>query len=232
MLITDFRSVSGILRILPGFASNATGAMSGWAAICPRLAGAARHPGVGRRANAGLKRDEIRLGRDDGPFFFSCPGYSAAGPGHSTLHGVVFAILYPALQYHRRTGAAPRRGHEIISASRLRQNRFNSKPSCSRCARGRRAPAQNCETMEARADEGTSAGIIKRSPRRSNNIRRSNALDRIRGKRWEHLFPDLRIAGSHQPDRLDQTAVQPGLAPGFLKEHLAIERPMFRANVG
>jgi len=41
MLITDFRSVSGILRILPGFASNATGAMSGWAAIRPRLAGRA-----------------------------------------------------------------------------------------------------------------------------------------------------------------------------------------------
>jgi len=47
-----------------------------------------------------------------------------------------------------------------------------------------RAPAQNCGTMEARADEGTSVGIIKRSPRRSNNIRRSNAVDRMRGKRW------------------------------------------------
>src|SRR6266481_7062437 len=48
-----------------------------------------------------LERDEIRLGRDDGPFFFSCPERNAArvlrAGAHFTLHGVVFAILCPGL---------------------------------------------------------------------------------------------------------------------------------------
>src|SRR5436190_18416170 len=39
-------------------------------------------------------------GRDDGPFFFACPGRSARVPGTGadlSLHGVVFAILCPGL---------------------------------------------------------------------------------------------------------------------------------------
>ena len=43
-------------------------------------------------------------------------------PGaHSTLHGVVFAILCPGPAVYRRRGAALRSGHEIVSASRLRR---------------------------------------------------------------------------------------------------------------
>jgi transposase len=42
---------------------------------------------------------------DDGPFFFSCPGRSAArvlqDGAHPTLHGVVFAILCPGPAVHR-----------------------------------------------------------------------------------------------------------------------------------
>src|SRR6266436_8181315 len=52
-----------------------------------------------------LERDEIRLGRDDGPFFFSCPERNAArvprAGAHFTLHGVVFAILCPGPAVHR-----------------------------------------------------------------------------------------------------------------------------------
>ena len=52
-----------------------------------------------------LERDEIRLGRDDGPFFFSCPERNAARVlrtgAQSTLHGVVFAILCPGPAVHR-----------------------------------------------------------------------------------------------------------------------------------
>jgi hypothetical protein len=66
-----------------------------------------------------LERDEIRLGP-----FFSCPGRSAArvlrAGVHSTLHGVVFAIFCPGPALHRRRDAMPGPGHEIVSASRLR----------------------------------------------------------------------------------------------------------------
>jgi hypothetical protein len=52
-----------------------------------------------------LEREEIRLGRDDGPFFFSCPERNAArvlrAGAHFTLHGVVFAILCPGPAVHR-----------------------------------------------------------------------------------------------------------------------------------
>jgi hypothetical protein len=55
--------------------------------------------------HAWLERDEIRLGRDDRPFFFSCPGRKAARVlrtgAQSTLHGVVFAILCPGPAVHR-----------------------------------------------------------------------------------------------------------------------------------
>src|SRR6266852_9049420 len=65
-----------------------------------------------------LERDEIRLG----PFF--CPGRSTArvlrAGVHSTLHGVVFAIFCPGPALHRRRDAMPGPGHEIVSASRLR----------------------------------------------------------------------------------------------------------------
>ena len=51
---------------------------------------------------ARLERDEIRLGHDDGPFVFSCPGRNAArvlrAGAHSTLHGVVFAICVRTLR--------------------------------------------------------------------------------------------------------------------------------------
>src|SRR5712664_3586151 len=39
---------------------------------------------------------------------------------HSTLHGVVFAIFCPGPALHRRRDAMPGPGHEIVSASRLR----------------------------------------------------------------------------------------------------------------
>jgi hypothetical protein len=45
---------------------------------------------------------------------------SAASRGHSTLHGVVFAIFCSSPAVHRRRGAAPRPGHEIVGASRSR----------------------------------------------------------------------------------------------------------------
>jgi hypothetical protein len=63
-------------------------------------------------------------GRDDGAFSFSCPGRSAArvlrAGVRSTLHGVVFAIFCPGPAVHRRRGAMPGSGHEIVSVSRLR----------------------------------------------------------------------------------------------------------------
>src|SRR5882757_8074365 len=40
---------------------------------------------------------------------------------HSTLHGVVFAILCLGSAVYRRRGAALRPGHEIVSASRSRR---------------------------------------------------------------------------------------------------------------
>ncbi len=50
-----------------------------------------------------------RLGRDDGPFFFSCPGrkqHECGEPAHSTLHGVVFAFLCLGSACRRRGAAA------------------------------------------------------------------------------------------------------------------------------
>src|SRR6202163_1707632 len=62
-------------------------------------------------------------GRDDGPFFV--PRTQAAralrAGAHSTLHGVVFAILCLGSAVYRRRGAALRPGHEIVSASRSRR---------------------------------------------------------------------------------------------------------------
>src|SRR6266581_2951261 len=45
---------------------------------------------------------------------------SAASRVHSTLHGVVFAIFCPGPAVHRRRDGMPGPGHEIVSASRLR----------------------------------------------------------------------------------------------------------------
>src|SRR4030081_3141503 len=63
-------------------------------------------------------------GHDDGAFFFSRPDAAqqeCCEPGvHSTLHGVVFAIFCPGPAVHRRSDAMPGPGHEIVSASRLR----------------------------------------------------------------------------------------------------------------
>jgi hypothetical protein len=56
--------------------------------------------------------------------FFSCPGRSAArvllAGVHSTLHGVVFAIFCPG-------PAVPGPGHEIVSASGLRDESIQLK---------------------------------------------------------------------------------------------------------
>src|SRR6266487_4207619 len=64
-------------------------------------------------------------GRDDGPFFLLVPRTQAAralqAGAHSTLHGVVFAILCLGSAVYRRRGAALRPGHEIVSASRSRR---------------------------------------------------------------------------------------------------------------
>src|SRR6266850_4644184 len=72
----------------------------------------------GDHAQKKIEWDEIRLG----PFF--CPGRSAArvlrAGVHSTLHGVVFAIFCPGPALHRRRDAMPGPGHEVVSASRLR----------------------------------------------------------------------------------------------------------------
>src|ERR1700682_607670 len=74
---------------------------------------------IDRSSSVDLERDEIRLGP-----FFSCPGRGAArvlrAGVHSTLHGVVFAIFCPGPALHRRRDAMPGPGHEIVSASRLR----------------------------------------------------------------------------------------------------------------
>jgi hypothetical protein len=65
-------------------------------------------------------------GHDDGAFFFSRPDAAqqeCREPGFtllSTLHGVVFAIFCPGPAVHRRSDAMPGPGHEIVSASRLR----------------------------------------------------------------------------------------------------------------
>src|SRR6267143_4330595 len=48
----------------------------------------------------------------------SAAGVLRAGV-HSTLHGVVFAIFCPGPAVHRRTGAMPGPGHEIVGASRF-----------------------------------------------------------------------------------------------------------------
>ncbi len=72
-------------------------------------------------AGCGAEHDEIRLVTTN--HFLLVPRRSAApglpGRSHSTLHGVVFAILGPGPAAHRRRGAAPRPGHEIVNASRL-----------------------------------------------------------------------------------------------------------------
>src|SRR6266576_974180 len=52
------------------------------------------------------------------------------------------------------------------------------------------------------------------------------------GEALEHLFPDARIMGGHQSDRLDQARVQSRFAPGLLQKDLAIKGPMFGADVG
>ena len=72
--------------------------------------------------------------------FLLVPGTqrSTSAGAHSTLHGVVFAILCPSPAVHRPhsasktrvnvlTSAMPRLGHEIVSASRLW--RIDSTPS-------------------------------------------------------------------------------------------------------
>src|SRR6266704_262993 len=56
--------------------------------------------------------------------FLLAPGRSAAGVlragVHSTLHGVVFAIFCPGPAVHRRRDSLSGPGHEIVSASRVR----------------------------------------------------------------------------------------------------------------
>src|SRR5260221_8685459 len=55
---------------------------------------------------APLERDEIRLGRDDGPFFFSCPGHSAARVPRARAillcMGLFSRFCIQALQYTAR----------------------------------------------------------------------------------------------------------------------------------
>src|SRR3977135_2946407 len=98
--------------------------------------------------HAWLERDEIRLGRDDGPFFFSCPERNAArvlrAGAHLTLHGVVFASLCPGRAVHRpwhvetRVNALMRRCAASGTQDRyyfaLAADRFNSNPSRSSVA--------------------------------------------------------------------------------------------------
>ena len=65
-------------------------------------------------------------GRDDGPFFFSCPGrkpHERCEPGaHSTLHGVVFAILCLGSAVYRRMRVedARERAYERVEDARER----------------------------------------------------------------------------------------------------------------
>src|SRR6267142_4413421 len=80
-----------------------SGARAGSGKACPRATTRWVGTGFPKRScsNKKIERDEIRLGRDDGPFFFSCPERNAArvlrAGAHFTLHGVVFAILCPGL---------------------------------------------------------------------------------------------------------------------------------------
>ena len=78
------------------------------------------HPRLNR-----LERDEIRLGPRRRTIFLLVSRTQAARAlrtgAHSTLHGVVFAILCLGSAVYRRRGAALRSGHEIVSASRSRR---------------------------------------------------------------------------------------------------------------
>ena len=73
----------------------------------------ARVPGAMQRASdAPQSRDpQSSRARD-------ASGVSAASRAHSTLHGVVFAILCPGPEVYRRRVFAPSPGHEIVGASR------------------------------------------------------------------------------------------------------------------
>ena len=88
----------------------------------------------GRASSDGAmpRQDEIRLGRDDGPSRApDASGVSAASRAHSTLHGVVFAILCLGPVVYRRRVSALRPGHEIIGFA-LMANRLGSNPSRNR----------------------------------------------------------------------------------------------------
>src|SRR6202163_2532506 len=67
----------------------------------------------------------MRLGWGRRTIFLLVPRTQAAralrAGAHSTLHGVVFAILCLGSAVYRRRGAALRPGHEIVSVSRSRQ---------------------------------------------------------------------------------------------------------------
>ena len=69
-----------------------------------------------------------------------------------------------------------------------------------------------------------------RSSERVNSIRRSNALERMKGKRWNTRSRMSAIVGGHQSDRLDQAGKQFRLAQRLLQKHLAIESPMLGAD--
>src|SRR6202163_1976570 len=67
----------------------------------------------------------MRLGWGRRTIFLLVPRTQAAralrAGAHSTLHGVVFAILCLGSAVYRRRGAALRPGHEIVGASRSRR---------------------------------------------------------------------------------------------------------------
>jgi len=70
-------------------------------------------------------------GHDDGAFFFSCPGrkpQECCEPGFTLLcMGLFFAIFCPGPAVHRRRDVCRVRGHEIVSASRLRDESIQFK---------------------------------------------------------------------------------------------------------
>src|SRR5712664_2712109 len=100
------------------------------------------HPRLNR-----LEGMRLGWGRDDGPFFFSCPGrkpHERCEPGPILLcMGLFSRFCVWALRYLRRGAVSGTRDHQCCA---LTANRFNSNRSCCNSQRESRAVARLSQT--------------------------------------------------------------------------------------
>jgi len=107
------------------------------AAASRRNAGSRGHPTIDRAGATAegapeLARDEIRLGRDEGPFSSRAPGSAAqpecGEPAPLTVHGVVFAILSRAAGSQAGGAIQPDRAVPIPAGPGRRRQKFFCHP--------------------------------------------------------------------------------------------------------